>query len=425
MFHDEARIHLKAGAGGDGCLSFRREKYVAYGGPDGGDGGRGGHIILEADPSLSTLSDYKYRRHYRAERGVHGKGARKHGKKAPDLVLGVPPGTLVRDDQNGEIVADLAEEGQRYQAVRGGRGGRGNARFLSNRNKAPRIVENGEPGEEKWIRLELRLLADVGLTGSPNAGKSTLLSTVSAATPRVADYPFTTLRPHLGIVDTGTETFVMADIPGLIEGAHRGAGLGHGFLRHLERCRVIVHLVDVGTDPGMRSHTPWEEYARVEQELLQYSRAFGDKRRIVAASKMDLTGARERREELRSRLDRTIPLVGISGVTGEGIPELLQLVRRALEEAGPPEPFVPRDYRIHRAEETEPFRIDRDPQGVYLITGAEVEKRFIMSRIDEEEGLLRFHRILERMGVIGALREAGARSGDRVRILEMEFEYEE
>lgn len=340
MFVDEIEIHVKGGAGGAGCVSFRREKYVPRGGPDGGDGGAGGSVWLHADPALNTLLDYHYTRHYEAERGQHGKGANRHGAAGDDLVLRVPVGTVVTDRDSGEVIADLAAPGQRVMVQPGARGGRGNARFASSTNRAPRRADPGTFGEGRWLRLELKLLADVGVIGFPNAGKSTLVSRVSAATPKIADYPFTTLAPTLGIVRVDHErSFVIADLPGLIPGAAQGKGLGHQFLRHTDRTRLLLHVVDLDPATG---RDPVDDFAVLNDELRAYSETLAQRPQIVVANKIDLvdpTGAwpdgaarRAAVEQLGRR--RGLPCVAISAATGAGIDELVRRVAATLEDTG-------------------------------------------------------------------------------------------
>jgi len=319
-FVDEAKIYIKAGDGGKGCVSFRREKYVPRGGPDGGDGGKGGDVILRVSPSLRTLLDFKYQQHHVAERGGHGEGSKRTGKNGQDREILVPVGTVVHDSETGEILADLKEEGDFYIIARGGKGGRGNARFATPTRQAPRYAQEGIPGDERWIRLELKLLADVGIIGLPNVGKSTLISRISAARPKIADYPFTTLIPNLGVVRYGEgETFVVADIPGLIEGAHEGHGLGIEFLRHIERTRVLLHVLDAAALDGV---SPLDAYHTLRDELTQYGHALKDRPHIVAANKVDLPDAQDALDELRENIDA--PVYPISAATGEGIQELLR-----------------------------------------------------------------------------------------------------
>jgi GTP-binding protein len=334
MFIDEIDIHVQGGDGGAGCVSFRREKFVPRGGPDGGDGGNGGSVWLEADPALTTLLDFHYKRHYKAQRGTHGKGANRHGAAGADLVLRVPLGTTVTDRETGEVLGDLTIPGERVLAVAGARGGRGNARFVSSINRAPRRADLGRPGEGRWLHLELKLLADVGVIGFPNAGKSTLVSRLSAATPKIADYPFTTLTPALGIVRVDAErTFVIADLPGLIPGASAGKGLGHQFLRHTERTRLLVHLLDL--DP-QTDRDPVNDLAVINAELEAYSPELAARPQIVVANKADLCEPGAPRLVAIERHCRSagLPFHAISAVTGAGLPELVRSIARRLEESG-------------------------------------------------------------------------------------------
>ena len=334
MFIDEIDIQVQGGDGGAGCISFRREKFVPRGGPDGGDGGDGGTVWLEADPSLTTLLDYHYNRHYKAERGQHGKGANRHGAGGDDLVLRVPLGTVVADRDTGEELGDLTTPGQRILAVAGSRGGRGNARFVSSVNRAPRRADLGRPGHARWLHLELKLLADVGVIGFPNAGKSTLVSRLSAATPKIADYPFTTLTPALGIVRVDAErSFVIADLPGLIPGASEGRGLGHQFLRHTERTRVLVHMLDLDPASG---RDPLDDLQVINAELAAYSDELAERPQIVVANKTDLfePGSPEITAIERHCAREGLPFHAISAVTGTGLPELVHDVSRRLEETG-------------------------------------------------------------------------------------------
>jgi GTP-binding protein len=334
MFIDEIDIYVQGGDGGAGCVSFRREKFVPRGGPDGGDGGNGGSVWLEADPALTTLLDFHYKRHYKAERGTHGKGADRHGAGGDDLVLRVPLGTVVTDRDTGEEIGDLTVPRDRVLAAAGARGGRGNARFASSINRAPRRADLGRPGEGRWLHLELKLLADVGVIGFPNAGKSTLVSRLSAATPKIADYPFTTLAPALGIVRVDAErTFVIADLPGLIPGASEGKGLGHQFLRHTERTRLLVHMVDLDPQTG---RDPVDDLALIDAELAAYSPELAARPQIVVANKVDLfePGAPRLAAVERHCRSAGVPFHAISAVTGAGLPELLRGIARRLEESG-------------------------------------------------------------------------------------------
>jgi GTPase len=336
MFVDEVNVFVKGGDGGAGCSSFRREKFVPRGGPDGGDGGDGGDVILEADPSITTLLDFHYRRHYTAERGEHGKGADRHGRSGEDTILRAPLGTVVSERESGEILGDLTAPGQRIVVAKGARGGRGNARFATATNRAPRRADLGRPGSERWIHLELKLLADVGVIGFPNAGKSTLVSRLSAARPKIGDYPFTTLQPSLGIVSVGEGSFVIADLPGLIPGASSGKGLGHRFLRHTERTRLLIHLLDLDPSSG---RDPADDYRVIQAELRAYSEELAARPQVVAANKAELPDAEERLRELeRFCAAEGLPLHAISAVTGLGIAGLVQDVAARL--AAVPAPAV-------------------------------------------------------------------------------------
>ncbi len=331
MFIDQVKIRVRGGGGGNGVTAFRREKFVPRGGPSGGDGGRGGDVWLVADSSLNTLLHLRYNPEHKAERGRHGEGSNRSGREGEDVTVRVPVGTQVTDGETGDLYCDLAEDGQRWLAARGGRGGFGNAHFATSTNRAPRYHQEGSPGEERELQLELKLLADVALVGFPNAGKSTLISTVSAAKPKVADYPFTTLEPHLGVVDLGDfKTFVVADIPGLIEGAHEGAGLGDRFLRHVERTKLLLHLVDVSSVGG---RDPLEDYETINRELRAYDEQLAERPQIVVATKLDALDEPERLERLRERAARDArEFHAISAATGKGVRELVQSVARMLEE---------------------------------------------------------------------------------------------
>ena len=329
-FVDEARIHVKAGDGGNGCVSFRRERFIPRGGPNGGDGGKGGDVILQADAQLTTLLDLAYPKPFRAQRGNHGKGKDQTGKNGEDLIIRIPVGTLVRDDQTEEVLQDLLFDGQQYIVAEGGRGGRGNARFATPTLRAPRHAENGEKGQERTLRFELKLLADVGLIGYPNVGKSTLLSRISSARPKIADYPFTTLVPHLGVVSREDHRpFVVADIPGLIEGASKGAGLGLTFLRHVERTRLLIHLLDISEEP---SRDAAKDFHTLNHELKTYHRSLQEKTQLIALNKIDLPPVRERAKDIENQFEKMgLHLYLISGQTGEGVEELTEAVSRALE----------------------------------------------------------------------------------------------
>ena len=424
MFIDRAKISIKAGDGGDGMSSFRREKYVAKGGPDGGDGGRGGDVVLVADRNMNTLLDFRYKKKFKAEKGVAGQGGNKYGRNAEEVFVKVPVGTLVFDDDSGELIADLVEDGQMVVAARGGRGGRGNARFPNSVNRAPTFAEHGEPGEEKNLRLELKLLADVGLVGYPSVGKSSIIATVSAARPEIAAYHFTTLIPVLGIVKIDEKTdFVLADIPGLIEGAHEGKGLGYEFLRHIERTRLIIHVLDVS---GLEGRDPLEDYRKINAELAAYSERLASRPQIVAANKMDLPEAREKFPSVQAALiAEGREVFPISAATGEGLKALIQRAAQLLATLPKEEPQVEWKVNVTGDSQNEEFTISRDDSGAFIVEGKNIERLVAMTRFNDEEGLRRFHNILRRNGVDDALRARGVKEGDTVRIRDMEFEFSE
>ncbi|MBO8128294.1 MAG: GTPase ObgE [Peptococcaceae bacterium] len=424
MFYDYVKIYVKAGDGGNGCVAFRREKYEPHGGPAGGDGGRGGSVILQADEGLQTLVDFRYRRHYKAERGQHGQGNTRHGRSGDDLIVRVPCGTVVRRAGNGIVLADLTRHGQRVVVARGGRGGRGNARFATSTRQAPSFAEKGEPGEELWLELELKLLADVGLVGFPNVGKSTIIAAISAARPKIADYPFTTIQPNLGVVrvDTG-RSFVVADIPGLIEGAHQGAGLGHRFLRHVERTRVLVHVVDMA---ALEGRDPVKDFEIINREMRMYDPGLAARPQIVAANKMDLPTARDNLAKFQAVLGDKYEIYPVSAVTGKGLDKLIYRVADLLDkmprvtEPGEPETVE----EVHPTVDEPPFEIEyRD--GTYIVKGREVERRVAMTDFDNEEAVHYLQQQLRRMGVEEALKQSGITKGATVRIGDFEFEYEE
>lgn len=424
MFYDQAKIYVKGGDGGAGAVAFRREKYVPEGGPSGGDGGRGGSVVFVADEGLRTLVDFRYKRHYKADRGKHGEGKNMHGKGGEDLVLRIPTGTLVKDAENGEILADLTEHGQKVVVAHGGRGGRGNARFLSNANKAPTLAENGEPGDERWLLLELKLLADVGLAGFPNVGKSTLISQVSAAKPKIADYHFTTLVPNLGVVEVPDgESFVIADIPGLIEGAHTGAGLGHEFLRHTERTRLLLHVLDIS---GSENREPLQDFHTIQAELRLYSAQLAERPMLVVANKIDLPGAADNLDILRQEIGGQYEIFPVSAATGEGLSTLMYRISEMLPGLPVPE-LVPKpqdEHRVVEAGDKERFHLAKE-EGVFVVSGKEIEKHAAMTHFESEEGLHRFQTILKVMGIDDALLAEGIQEGDMVRIGGLEFQWQE
>jgi GTPase len=424
MFLDRVRIWVRAGDGGAGAATFRREAHVPRGGPDGGDGGRGGSVYVRVDPGQTTLRDFQHRHHFRAEPGGRGERAKRHGKAGDDLHLDVPPGTAILDDATGALVADLVAVGQEALVARGGRGGLGNVHFATSTHQTPHHAQKGEPGEERWVRLELRLIADVGLVGLPNAGKSTLLAALTAARPRIAAYPFTTLEPNLGVMDLGDEDPrrpTIADVPGLIEGASTGAGLGHAFLRHVERTRVLVHLVD-GSDPD-----PGWDFGVIREELEAHDPALLEKPILVVLNKLDLPGVAAawpafRREREREGIDP----IAISAATGQGLDELRARLARVLpsaeELAEPPEPSGVVVHRLEAAGEA--FSLARDADGVLRVRGRRIERLAAQTDFAVEESAERFQRDLVRTGVDGALRAAGVAPGDTVRIGSIELEWE-
>jgi len=424
MFVDQVNIYVKGGDGGNGIVAFRREKYVPNGGPAGGDGGKGGDVVFVVDEGLRTLMDFRYQKHFKADRGENGGPKNQHGKNAKDLVVRVPPGTVVYDRNTGALLADLTRHGERAVIARGGRGGRGNARFATPANPAPRHAENGEPGEEREVTLELKLLADVGLVGFPSVGKSTLLSVVSSAKPKIAAYHFTTIVPNLGVVSLEDgRSFVIADLPGLIEGAHQGAGLGHQFLRHIERTRVIVHVIDMAATEG---RDPYEDFVKINEELRQYEWRLLERPQVIAANKMDMPGAEENLRAFKEKLnDDSIPIYPISALTRTGLTALLAHVADLVERT-PTFPIHVEDGQgaVYKFAEKEPkFEIMRDDDGAFVVKGAAVERLFRMTDFNRDESVRRFARALRRMGVDDALREHGIEDGDTVRILDFEFEF--
>ena len=419
QFIDEATITVAGGRGGDGIVAWRREKYVPKGGPAGGDGGRGGDVVLEASPELSTLIEFRFKKHFGAEAGKAGSTSNKSGRSAEDLLIPVPVGTLVyrlEDDGSEFLLADLSQTGERIRVAKGGRGGLGNQHFATSARQAPRFAEKGEPADGCSLRLELKLLADCGVVGLPNAGKSTLLSVASAARPKIADYPFTTLEPQLGVVRLGPdESFVMVDVPGLIDGAHAGSGLGDRFLRHIERTRVLVHLLDGALSvPEILAAK-----ATIENELRLWNPALLERPIVPVLSKLDLPDARERLAELREQIPG---LRGISAATGEGVRDLLYEALRTIAATPLPEIAEPDAPRFVLTPH-EAFGIERDRDGAFVVTGDRIERLAAMTDFDSDEGLGRFEAILAKMGVDKRLRELGARDGDTVRIAGHEFDY--
>ncbi|MCS4485636.1 GTPase ObgE [Staphylococcus americanisciuri] len=429
MFVDQVKIFLKAGDGGNGITAYRREKYVPFGGPAGGDGGRGASVVFEVDEGLRTLMDFRYQRQFKAKKGENGQSSNMHGKNAEDLILKVPPGTIVKNVETDQTLADLVEHGQRAVIAKGGRGGRGNSRFATPKNPAPDFSENGEPGEELEVVLELKLLADVGLVGFPSVGKSTLLSIVSKAKPKIGAYHFTTIQPNLGVVVTPDQrSFVLADLPGLIEGASEGVGLGHQFLRHVERTKVIVHVIDMS---GMEGRDPFEDYQTINNELRAYQNRLEERPQIVVANKMDIPEAAEQLALFKEQLNADIPVIPISSYTRENIDQLLYTIANTLEEV--------KDIDFNEEETStetnrvlykhipsqDKFEITRDDDGAYVVSGNAIERMFKMTDFNSDPAVRRFARQMRSMGIDDALRDRGAENGDIVRILGGEFEFVE
>lgn len=435
MFLDQVTIDVKAGKGGDGMVAFRREKYVPDGGPAGGDGGRGGDVILIVDEGLRTLMDFRFNRHFKAQPGENGMSKGMHGRGSEDTYVKVPQGTTVRDAETGALLGDLIENGQTLVVAKGGRGGRGNIRFASPRNPAPEIAENGEPGQECRIELELKVLADVGLVGFPSVGKSTLLSVISSARPKIGAYHFTTLVPNLGMVTTSDgRSFAAADLPGLIEGASQGVGLGTQFLRHIERTRVILHVIDMS---GMEGRDPYEDYLAINHELSTYNLCLLERPQIIVANKMDMPNAEENLKKFKEQLNKEktdefaddMPIFSVSGVTRKGIDPLLNATADLLE-VTPEFPLYDEEIEEETVQygfnpEGPEFKIDRDPDATWILSGEKIEKLFQMTNFDHDETVMRFARQLRGMGVDEALRARGAKDGDLVRIGEFEFEFVE
>ncbi|MCS7209486.1 MAG: GTPase ObgE [Fimbriimonadales bacterium] len=421
MFIDEAVIEVEAGRGGDGCVSFRREKHVPRGGPDGGDGGDGGSVILIADPKLNTLLDYHYQRRYKAERGGHGSGSHRKGRNGKSITLRVPLGTLVYDAETGVLLADMAQPGQKLIAAHGGKGGRGNAHFATPTRQAPRFAEKGLPGEKRTLRLELKLLADVGIVGMPNAGKSTLISRISAAKPKIAEYPFTTLVPNLGVVKYQEQSFVVADIPGLIEGAHAGVGLGHQFLRHVERARLLLYLLDVSP---FAIEPPLEAFETLRRELELYNPQLLHKPALVALNKIDTLApeARASVEPVRAALQaQGYEVFLISAYTGEGLEPLVARLAQRVAELPPPEPFL--EPTLTPAAPThQPTRVYKAGD-VFIVEGTLPLEIVQRTDFGNHEAVLRMQKRLKGLGIFRRLQELGAQEGDTVRIGEIELEY--
>lgn len=422
MFIDEAVVELIAGSGGNGCLAFRREKYVAMGGPFGGNGGKGSDIIFKVDTGLNTLVDFKYKKIIKGHKGENGMGKGMHGKNAENIVIPVPLGTVVTDYDNNLVIADLTKPNEEVVIAKGGRGGRGNMAFATQSNPAPHYAENGEPGDRIKIKIELKLMADVGLVGMPSVGKSTFISMISASKPKIADYPFTTLKPNLGVVKTSdNRSFVVADLPGLIEGASLGHGLGDRFLKHIERTRVIAHIIDMSG----YTNDPYKDYITINKELENFDKKLLKKPQIIIANKMDMPESKDNLIKFKEKVKE--PVYEMSAIKNEGINMILLKIADILDGIPKQELYENEKFESHiiyKFKEEKPYKITRDGND-WVISGKEIEKLFIMSRLDTDEAIFRFSNKLRRMGIDDELKEKGAKEGDTIRIMDFEFEFKE
>lgn len=420
MFVDIVKIWIKAGDGGNGAVSFRREKYIPNGGPDGGDGGDGGDVVFKVDKNMRTLLDFKYKKKFIAPNGMKGDQSNMFGKSGQDLIISVPPGTVIRDAETDRIIADLKEEGASKVAAKAGRGGRGNARFATATRQAPDFAEPGMPGEGRWVVLELKTIADVGLVGFPNVGKSTILSMVTGARPKIANYHFTTLSPNLGVVEMpGVKSFVLADIPGLIEGAHEGVGLGMEFLRHVERTRVLIHVIDAS---GIEGRDPVDDFYKINEELKQYSHKLPDKPQIVAANKCDIPGGDENYERLKEEMDKLgIKTFKISAATNQGMRELMLYAAALLDQLPPEEELEEEEFIPEEKKFT--YEIKKADDGAFEVYGSFIDRLLLSANIYDSESLKYFAKVLEKNGIIDELRKMGAKDGDLVRMNDFEFDF--
>ena len=419
MFVDELTIKLLAGSGGDGCTSFRREKFVPMGGPDGGNGGKGASIIFEVDKNLKTLVDLSYRKIIKAPKGENGKGSNKYGKNAEDIIIAVPEGTTVINTETNEVMADLINDKERFVVAHGGRGGKGNKSFATHDVPAPKFSEKGEPGEEVIVKLELKVLADVGLIGMPSVGKSTLLSVISASKPKIAAYHFTTLNPNLGVVKLKNgDSFVMADLPGLIKGASNGVGLGIEFLKHAMRTRIIAHVVDMGSSEG---RNPSQDYRVIREEIEKYSEILKNKKEVVIESKMDLADGSKNLEEFKKNYPN-VEVIPISAFNMEGIDEMIERLMEILKETPKEELYPQESFKVYKYEDNVPYKIKKDGN-IWVVSGKEIETLLLMTKFNEDEGVLRFARKFKGMGIEDELEKMGAKVGDEVQILDYMFTF--
>lgn len=423
MFTDYVKIIAKAGDGGNGAISFRREKYVAAGGPDGGDGGKGGDVYFEVDPNSNTLIDFRFKKKFKAENGNNGEGSNKYGKSGENLTIKVPIGTVIKDASNNRVLADLSQEGQRELVLKGGRGGKGNAHFATSTRQAPRFSQDGENGEEKELILELKLLADVGLIGFPNVGKSTFLGRTTSATPKIADYHFTTLEPNLGVVKTDYgDSFVIADIPGIIEGASEGVGLGLQFLRHIERTRLLLHVIDVS---GSEGRDPVDDFNKINSELQKYSKKLSERTQIIVANKIDSMQDENLYKNLENLAkEKKLEIFKISAVTGEGVDKLIKHVSELLKILPKEDLIEYEDKKVYKLEEKDDYTIRKD-EGEFVIEGEPVERIMRRVNIADNESLYYFQKNLDELGVNQRLKEMGIQEGDIVKIADYELEWED
>lgn len=421
MFVDELTIKLIAGSGGDGCTSFRREKFVPMGGPDGGNGGKGASIIFKVDKSLKTLIDLSYKKIIKADKGENGKGSNKYGKNAQDIIIKVPAGTTIYDAFTNEVIADLINDDEECIVAKGGRGGKGNKSFATHDLPAPKFSENGEPGEEKLVRLELKVLADVGLIGMPSVGKSTLLSIISSAQPKIAAYHFTTLSPNLGVVKLKNGTsFVMADLPGLIEGASEGVGLGTEFLRHAMRTKILAHVIDMGS---MEGRNPIDDYKVIRKEIEKYNDLLKNKKEIIVANKMDLENASDNLKEFKKEFPNAT-IIEISCMNNSGIDNLIKVLAYTLDTLPEVKLYEESDFKLYKFEDNKPYSIKKDGN-VWVVSGKEIETLLKMTKFNEDEGVLRFARKFKGMGIEDELEKLGAKPGDEVQILDYMFTFKD
>lgn len=422
MFIDEAVVELIAGSGGNGCLAFRREKYVAMGGPFGGNGGKGSDIIFKVDSGLNTLIDFKYKKIIKGYKGENGMGKGMHGKNAEDIVISVPQGTVVTDYDTNLVIADLTKNDEEYVIAKGGRGGRGNMAFATQSNPAPHYAENGEPGEHIKVKIELKLMADVGLVGMPSVGKSTFISKISASKPKIADYPFTTLKPNLGVVKTSdNRSFVVADLPGLIEGASLGHGLGDRFLKHTQRTRVIAHIIDMSG----YTNDPYKDYITINKELENFDKKLLEKPQIIIANKMDMPSSKENLKEFKQKVNQEV--YEMSAINGEGINQIILKLADMLDKLPKENLYQDEKFESHvvyKFKEEKPYKITKE-NDTWVISGEKIEKLLIMSRLDTDEAIMRFSNKLRKLGIEEELKNLGAKDGDPIKIMEYEFEYKE